>query len=115
MDSGDVMELSKSRSFKIPQHSLQDKRTSERDRPKLESVPTEFGPNEITAGSLHPLASNMQLSDPRHRFQRLPAWKFQGLQRRRLYWGRPVQESGIHRHPGILGQEFDGAFLAVPS
>ena len=35
----------------------------------------ELGPNEITAGSLHPLASNMQLSDPRHRFQRLPPRK----------------------------------------
>ena len=115
MDSGDVMELSKSRSFKIPPHSLQDKRTSERELPKLESVPIEFDPNEITAGSLYPLASNMQLSDPRHRLQRLPPWKFQGLQRRRLYWGRPMQESGIHQHPGIRGQESDGAFLAVSS
>ena len=115
MDSGDVMELSKSRSFKIPSNSFQDKRTSERERPKLESVPIKFGPNEITAGSLDPLASNMQLSDPRHRFQRLPPWKLQGLQRRRVYWGRPMQESGTDQHPGTRGQESDGAFLAVSS
>jgi len=115
MDSGDVMELSKSRSFKIPQHSLQDKRSSERERPKLESAPIEFGANEISAGSLHSLASNMLLSDPRHRFQRLPPWKFQGLQRRRLYWGRPMQESGIHQHPGTRRKESDSPFLAVSS
>ena len=99
----------------MPQHSLQDKRASERERPKLESVPIEFGPNEITTGKLHPLASNMQLSDSRHRFHRLPPRKLQGLQHHGLYWGRPVQESGIHQHPGARGQESDGTFLSVSS
>ena len=43
---------------------------SERKRPKLESRP-----NEITAGSLHPLASNLQLPDLRHGFHGLPPYK----------------------------------------
>ena len=71
-----------------------------------------FGPNEITAGSIHPLASNMQLSDPRHWFQRLPPWKLQGLQHLWFCWWRHVQESGFHQHPGTHRDAFDGAFLA---
>ena len=73
--------------------SFQVKFPSERKRAKLKSLPHKSGANEITAGSLHPLASNMQLRDSRHRFQRLPQQKLQGFQYR----------CGIHQHPGTRG------------
>ena len=75
--------------------SFQVKFPSERKRAKLKSLPHKSGANEITAGSLHPLASNMQLRDSRHRFQRLPQQKLQGLQHHGLYWGRPRKDFNI--------------------
>ena len=75
------------------QISIEVKFPSERKRAKLKSLPHKSGANEITTGSLHPLASNMQLRDSRHRFERLPQQKLQGFQHR----------CGIHQHPGTRG------------
>ena len=55
---------------------------------------------------------SLQLPDLRHRFQRLAPRKLQGFQHRWFPWRPPVQESGIHQHPGTRGYAFDGAFLA---
>ena len=60
--------------------------SSERERAELEPVPPEFGTNEMPAESLHSLASNMQLSNPRRGFSRLCSRKLKRFQHCHLQW-----------------------------
>ena len=88
-----------SQASRVYEDSLQVQRSSERKCPELEPVPPEPGTNEVSTGSLQPLASYMQLPDSWSRFHRLRPWHLQGFQHRGLSWERKMQESRIHQHP----------------
>ena len=83
-----VMSWSKKKSFYFcfSQYPISVQCPGKRELPQLGSLPLKSGANEITAGSLHPLASNMQLSDSWHRFHRLPPRQLQRLQHCRFPW-----------------------------
>ena len=65
MDSGHVLEYRKSPSFCFWKRRSSGQCPRKRQLPELGSLPLKSGANAILAGSLHSLASNMQLSDYR--------------------------------------------------